>query len=254
MRHIATFSGGVTSAYVCDMVLRDHPEAEIVFTDTRWEDEDLYRFLTDCEQRWKKPVTILSHGQNPEELFNSQGILGNDRMPVCSRILKAKQMQDFLKSSLDAVTVYFGIDASEAHRAEKIVRAYSELPHVKCAFPLVDAGWMLDKDKIISEIETAWGIQIPRLYKMGFDHNNCGGGCVRGKKGHWLKLLRVLPDVYADRERMEREFRKNTDGLKYTILEGKSLKQLRAEAESQPGLFDVKYDGTVCICFEVDEI
>lgn len=252
MNHIATVSGGLTSAYCADMVLREHPDARLVFTDTKWEDPDLYRFLRDLESRWGKSIEVVSDGRNPEELFRDEGILGNDRMPVCSRKLKAGTMQTWLKNNLPAV-VYFGIDLSEAHRAEKIREHYGRGfgGSVVCEFPLMRAGLFLDKDKIQSEIKNVWGIEIPRLYRMGFDHNNCGGGCVRGKKGHWKRLLEMLPDVYAERERMEREFRKNVPQMKYTILDGQSLAQFREKQAAQPQLFLADESGTVCMCFEV---
>lgn len=253
MIHVATVSGGLTSAYCAELVLRDHPGARLIFTDTKWEDPDLYRFLKDLEKRWGKDIEFVSDGRNPEQLFDSEGILGNDRMPVCSRKLKAGAMQSWLRSNLPAV-VYFGIDLSESHRAEKIRDHYERVfgDSVRCDFPLMRAGLFLDKEKIKLEIRDVWGIEIPRLYKMGFDHNNCGGGCVRGKKGHWKRLLEMLPEVFAERERMEKQFRKNIPEMKYTILEGQSLEQFRLGQELQPSLFTIEEDGTSCICFEVE--
>ena len=53
------------------------------------------------------------------------------------------------------------------------------------------------------------GIKAPRLYKLGFAHNNCGGGCVKAGQGHFGHLLKVLPDVYADWERNEEALRED---------------------------------------------
>ena len=36
-----------------------------------------------------------------------------------------------------------------------------------------------------------------KLYELGFSHNNCGGVCVRAGRKHWLHLLDVFPDRYA---------------------------------------------------------
>ncbi len=38
-------------------------------------------------------------------------------------------------------------------------------------------------------------------------HNNCGGVCVRGGQKHWLLLLSVFPDRYAQAEEHEQRLR-----------------------------------------------
>lgn len=51
------------------------------------------------------------------------------------------------------------------------------------------------------------GILRPRLYDMGFAHNNCGGFCVKAGQGSFALLLEHLPERYAENERKEQEFR-----------------------------------------------
>ena len=43
-----------------------------------------------------------------------------------------------------------------------------------------------------------WGIEIPRLYRMGFAHNNCGGRCFRQGHRGWRLLYRVMPERYFE--------------------------------------------------------
>jgi hypothetical protein len=76
------------------------------------------------------------------------------------------------------------------------------------------------------------GIEIPQMYRDGFTHNNCAGGCVRAGKKQWVSLYRQYPEVYADRERVEREFHEYI-GKPVTILKNISLKELREEIERQ---------------------
>lgn len=38
-------------------------------------------------------------------------------------------------------------------------------------------------------------------------HNNCGGVCVRGGQKHWLHLLSVFPDRYAQADEHEQRLR-----------------------------------------------
>jgi len=60
-------------------------------------------------------------------------------------------------------------------------------------------------DRFISDI----GIVQPLLYRLGFTHNNCSGGCVRAGKKHWKLLYEKLPEVYLERERVEKEMRES---------------------------------------------
>lgn len=82
------------------------------------------------------------------------------------------------------------------------------------------------------------GIRPPRLYDMGFPHNNCGGFCVKAGQSQFRLLLKTMPERYAEHERQEEELRqylgKDVAILRRTI-QGKAvpltLRQLRLEAE-----------------------
>ena len=43
-----------------------------------------------------------------------------------------------------------------------------------------------------------WGIKAPRLYELGFPHNNCGGRCVRQGMREWLRLKRTMPERFNE--------------------------------------------------------
>lgn len=53
----------------------------------------------------------------------------------------------------------------------------------------------------------AAGLEPPRLYALGFPHNNCGGACVRAGQKQWKRLLDTLPDRYAAAEQGEQRLR-----------------------------------------------
>ena len=244
-KHIVTISGGLTSAYVSKLVLEKEDNVELIFTDTGWEHEDLFRFLSDLEKLFNKPITRLKHKKynNPEELFNGMGFLGSNRVPNCSRYLKVEVLQNYLKEKYNnECIVYFGIDWSEKHRAERIKFQYDKLG-IETRFPLVELKEFFIKDKIEFWLNEN-NIEIPILYKLGFSHNNCSGGCVRAGKKAWLHLLKNFPEIYAERERVESEFKNG----KYTYMKDISLKELRENQNNQCELFDE----SPCICFEVD--
>ena len=246
IKHIVTISGGLTSAYVAKLVLDKGIDAELVFTNTGWEHPDLFRFLNELENLFRTKITYLQHKKykNPEELFQAQGMLGSNRVPTCSRVLKVEVLQDYLKEKYDnQCIVYFGIDYSEKHRADRIKFQYDKR-NIETRFLLVESKDFFIKDKITSWLKEN-NIEIPIMYKQGYLHNNCSGGCVRAGKKSWIHLLKTDPETYRERERVESIFK---DG-KYTFMKELSLKELRENEEKHCSLFE---DELPCVCFEVD--
>ncbi|MEM4359712.1 MAG: hypothetical protein QXT45_04230 [Candidatus Bilamarchaeaceae archaeon] len=162
-----------------------------------------------------------------EELFYIKHTLANNRMPFCSEILKARRLQRFFE---DGDMLVFGIGADEVQRAQRLVGVYQTIA-VKTSrwptlcFPLIPEN--VSSDEIDMFLSNA-GIREPELYRLGFKHNNCSGGCVRAGKRQWLMLLSKLPDVYMDRERVERDFRRHF-GKNVSFLKGITLEQLRLQ-------------------------
>lgn len=247
--NICTLSGGKASAYCADVALRKYGKANCVlyFNDTKWEHPDLYRFLKDLSAHWGVPITEDSDGRTPEEIFYFKRLLGNNRVPLCSRMLKAERLQKFFK---DGDNIIFGIGPEETHRAKRLVAVYQSV-YVKrqtfptLEFPLIDGNVTGQQ---VDEWLASIGIAPPILYSLGFQHNNCAGGCVRAGKKHWAHLLKTFPDIYADRERMENDFRRWI-GRDVTILRDETLTHLRERLQAQPDTqFDPEESGPVeCI-------
>jgi 3'-phosphoadenosine 5'-phosphosulfate sulfotransferase (PAPS reductase)/FAD synthetase len=230
-RVIVAISGGKASAWCADWALRNYPKEDVIlyFNDTKWEHRDLYRFLDDLSKHFGHPITSDSDGRNPETLFYDNRALANNRVPFCSRILKAERLQKFYK---DGDTLVFGIGKDEPHRASRLVGVYHEVAAKtekwpKIRFPLI--GEKVTKKQIDGFLEEA-NIKEPLLYRLGFLHNNCSGGCVRAGKGHWKLLYEKLPEVYADRERVEREMRDHL-GKDVHFLRGETLQAFRGRIE-----------------------
>jgi len=103
------------------------------------------------------------------------------------------------------------------------------------------------------------GIKPPRLYDLGFSHNNCGGFCVKAGQTQFKLLLQTMPQRYAEHEQQEEELRrylgKNVAILRRTV-HGKAvpltLRQLRLEVEAQTrddGYSSAEEDWGGCGCF-----
>ena len=99
--HIIFFSGGKSSFTVAHLVKERHPDENIVlyFTDTKWEDNDLYRFINEASDKLQLPMLTQSMGINPIQLMYKQKVLFNSRIGQCSTILKMKTAADYLKKN-----------------------------------------------------------------------------------------------------------------------------------------------------------
>lgn len=256
---IVMFSGGVGSYCAAKRVIerygKDH--VRLLFTDTRMEDEDLYRFLDDAEAVLGVELVRLVEGRTPWEVFRDVKFLGNSRVDPCSKLLKRFVSDAWIQEQYpDPTTVRcnVGIDWSESHRFEKL--AARKRPYVYVA-PLCDHPY-LTKDAMLSIVEKD-GIEVPRLYDMGFAHNNCGGFCVKAGQGHFKLLLEKMPDRYREHEEREQEFQKFL-GKPVTIMRKQvggnrrpySMKEMREDLERGCQIDSLDIGG--CGCFsDVDD-
>ena len=217
-----------------------------IFTDTLIEDRDLYRFLIESTAQTygiPKPVELLkmcekipditseddvevrkrllpeiaaealriipgltwiADGRTPWDVFHDKRYLGNSRKAQCSHKLKQDVSARYVKANYapDNCVLYLGIDWSEEHRTAAPIRNWT--PYT-VKFPMCEEPYV-DKTDAFEKL-AAIGIKPPRLYELGFAHNNCGGFCVRGGHGHFTNLLEKFPEQYAYHEQKEETFR-----------------------------------------------
>jgi len=207
---LVLFSGGIGS-FAAGMRTAFKYGAEntrLLFTDTKTEDEDLYRFINQAAEAVGSELIVLTEGRDVWELFFDQKFIGNTRVDICSRILKRDLARDWINENCDPAdtAIVLGIDWTEIHRYERAIPHWK--PYTLNA-PMVESP-LMSKDEMIQWARDL-GIEPPRLYAMGFPHNNCGGFCV--KQGHkaFENLLRTMPDRYAYHEAKEQEFRDTFD-------------------------------------------
>lgn len=256
MRRIVSLSGGIGSYETLKRVMAKFPKEEIVpvFCDTMNEDGDLYRFLSDIEKKTKIKIVRLATGKDPWQLAFESKFLFNSRVALCSRVLKTNLFNDWLKKNYkpDECVLYLGIDFTEIHRCEAIVKGYA--PY-KVEFPMCEKPYVY-KYEMIENLKQD-GIEEPRLYKLGFAHNNCSGACFKAGIGSWKNLLQKDRYKYLQMEDKEETFR-SLYGKNVSILKrnGKpfTLKELREIVDDQPeqlSLFEQEEIGG-CGCFVGD--
>ena len=173
--------------------------------DTKVEDPDLWRFVRDSTVHIAVTPTVVADGRTPFQVYWDQRFLGNSRLAPCSQILKQRPSRARLREHTDpaGTVLYVAIDWSETHRIPAIEHGWAPWP---VRLPMVDPPHVSIQDML--DWCASLGITPPQLYRFGFSHNNsCGGVCVRGGHKHWLRLLEVFPDRYAEAEAREQELR-----------------------------------------------
>lgn len=258
MEHIISFSGGIGSYCTARRVVDKYgPESvTLLFADTLIEDEDLYRFLEDAKRALGAKFVRLCDGRTPWEVFKDERFLANSRIDVCSKILKRNLIDSWIKANYtpEECRIYVGIDWNEEHRYLRL--APRKLPYIYLA-PMLEPPLLLKEQML--DLLKADGIEPPRLYRMGFAHNNCGGFCVKAGQGHFKRLLTHMPERYKEHEEKEQEFqrfigqpvtimRKMKDGVKFNY----SLKQLRQDVQCGEQIDEFDIGGCGC-AFEPDE-
>jgi hypothetical protein len=254
MHHIVQCSYGEMSWYTARTVAQRHGTADLIhlFANTKSEDEDTYRWGRQAAANVGGTLVEITDGRDIWQLFFDEGLIGNTRADVCSRVLKRDLCRRYVGENFPdpaGVTLYVGIHWSEAERLDGIRRYWSpyRVESPLCEPPYVPAS-------LIPETAAREGLGRQRLYQLGFKHANCGGACVKGGQAQWSHLLRVLPERYAFHEDREREFRAKT-GKDVAILRDRkggvtkplTLQALRERAEAG-GECDL-FDWGACNCF-----
>ena len=253
--HINLTSGGVASAVSLFRLVERFPREEIVslFCDTKMEDEDLYRFNADFARATGIPLTTIADGRDPWQVFFDEKYLGNSLVDPCSRILKRSISNRFIREQFtpENCTRYVGFYLDESDRLRTLTERL--LPwKVESALHWKPAMCEADARRFLVEK----GIRLPRLYALGFGHNNCGGFCIKAGHAHFERLLLTMPERYAYHEAKEQEIREylqkdvsilrdRTDG-KSKPLTLKAFRERVQAGLAVPGLFDGM---TGCSCF-----
>lgn len=205
MHHVVMFSGGVGSWAAASRVPRESGDRlTLLFTDTKIEDEDLYRFLPEAAANVGGELVVIADGRTPWEVFDDERFIGNTRADPCSKILKRNLARKWVEGNCDAddTRVYFGISWEESHRWPTIEERWK--PWATDA-PLMHPPHYM-KHRLMQRLRDA-GIEPPRLYGLGFPHNNCGGFCTKAGQAHFRLLLKTMPDRYVHHEEQEQRLR-----------------------------------------------
>lgn len=255
-QHVVMWSGGITSWATARFVIDRYGRTNttLLFADTNAEDEDLHRWNHDAAAQLGMNLVRVADPQerDPLQVFEDRAWIGNTRIAQCSHLLKQDPCRRWLEANCDPAStiLYVGLDWSEPHRVPGVVAGWLPWP---AEAPLTQPPYR-DKEQWFVEARAS-GLEVPRLYGLGFAHNNCGGACVKGGQAQWTRLLAVFPERYAKVEAFEQRMRSKL-GKDVSILRDRTggqtrpltLTELRARVESQPDQLDL-WDEGGCGCF-----
>lgn len=202
MKHVVNFSGGICSFWAAHRVVAKHgaENVTLLFADTMCESEDLYEFNAQASLLLGCHLEVVCDGRDPWGLFMDRGIIGNNKFPLCSVILKREKLDKWRNENCDPqnTVVYLGFDWTEEHR---VMATQANLPDWRIEAPMTQEP-IWDKPRMIVEAKKL-GLVIPSAYEQGFPHNNCGGRCVKAGISHWVHLLKMRPVAFKEWEHKE---------------------------------------------------
>jgi len=206
---IAWWSGGVTSAVACKKAVEifGRERVRVIMIDTKNEHPDTYRFKDDCEDWYDLPIEIITGiGEKYGNIFDvwrKHKSLNTATGAICSTQLKRMVREKWEKENPNYTHQVFGFefDKKEFNRALSMTMNHGH--RVKAIYPLLMFG--LDKKDCL-EIVSQANIEVPEMYKLGFQNNNCfSTGCVQGGIGYWQKMRDNFPEKFNVMADMEHE-------------------------------------------------
>jgi len=197
---ISWFSCGAASAIATWIALKENAaNIRIIYIDTGSEHEDNRRFLQECSTWFGREIEECKSldYDSVDDVISKRKFINSPQGAPCSLFLKKRVRQRV--EDLDAVQVFgYTADKADKKRAERFALANSE---VITRFPLIEHG--ITKQDCLAILHSK-DIEIPAMYLLGYQNNNCIG-CVKGGIGYWNKIRIDFPTVFNRRAAQERE-------------------------------------------------
>ncbi len=222
-RLVCRFSCGAASAVASKLMLAEVAvtlqPVVIVNAFVQQEDSDNRRFLADCEKWFDFPVTVLrdeKYGASTHEVWRRKRFMKNRFTAPCSGALKRDVIAKVMLPG-DISVIGYTADDRDAARADRLTDMF---PKESFRFPLIERG--LRKSDVLAIVERA-GIELPRMYRLGYHNANCVG-CVKGGEGYWNKIRRDFPEEFIQIADIQESlgpganlFRDRKTGVRYSL-------------------------------------
>lgn len=224
------FSCGAASAIAVQETLRRYGETNavrVVNNPIKEEDADNQRFLHDVERWLGVTVEYAKSKKYPNqscvEVWDSRKFMASPYGAPCTQELKKKARQEWeANNHTDHHVLGFTFDETVRH--DRFVQ--SERSNVLPV--LIEAG--ITKADCYNRLFEA-GVQVPRLYTLGYPNANCIG-CVKATSPtYWNHVRKQHPDVFRTRADQSRRL-----GARLARYKGNRvfLDELPADAKGRP--------------------
>jgi len=247
-----SFSGGRSSAYMVDRLLKELPLTEVVvcFANTGKEEPETLDFVHACDLHWHGAVRWLEYdpverfrqvsyetasrkGEPFTAMIDQHGYLPNVVWRFCTQDLKIRVIKHFMMSLGHLHwTNAVGIRYDEPRRWAK-VRAIGEKERWETWLPLVD--WRITNAQVLEYWRT-----IPFDMKLKHYQGNCDLCFLKGKN----KIKRILTD-HPEKADWWMEQEEKVGG---TFRKGFPLADLMDLMRRAPTLFDYEDPDIECFC------
>lgn len=208
IRRACQFSCGAASAVATKLTLNSFPNVIIVNAFLKEEDEDNRRFLRDCETWFGRTVLVLKdqeYGASTLEVFRRKRFIKGLYYAPCSMLLKRRLLAGALETEDIRV---IGYTSEEDDRARELEENF---PDENFEFPLIDYG--LSKYDCLAIINDT-GIELPRMYRIGYDNANCIG-CPKGGQNYWQRIRRDFPERFIQIKSIQEDIGPGANFLRF---------------------------------------
>lgn len=216
-RILCQFSCGAASAVATKITLEEHKERDVVILNAFLKEEhpDNRRFLLDCEKWFGKEIIVLKNEKYEGsiiKLFKERKFMNSPYGALCSRVLKRELLNTYKKE--DDILV-FGYTLEEVSRYEDFIERN---PFLNVRVPLIENR--LSKEDCKAIIKKV-GIELPFMYKLGYEHTNCIG-CVQGGMQYFRAIKEDFPEEFKILADLEEEigatlFRNSKTGVRFGL-------------------------------------
>lgn len=206
---LAWWSAGVTSAVACKMALEMYDNVKLYYIKINTAHPDNERFKADCEKWYACKIETLQSKDFKDqfEVIEKTGAINTPTGAPCTLNLKKNVRFDFerlheinLFNSCGILNQVWGFEYDK-EQINRAIRHGQQYPGTKPLFPLIEKG--ITKENCAGYLMSV-GIELPLMYKLGYNNNNCIG-CVKGGMGYWNKIRVDFPPVFNRMAKLERQ-------------------------------------------------
>lgn len=189
-RYVCQFSCGAASAVATKITLAEADgEVLIVNAFVKQEDDDNRRFLADCEKWFGRSVQVLrdeKYGASTHEVWRRKRFMKGPRGAPCSLELKRKLLNTISKPG-DVNVIGFTVEEED-----RLLELREHFKDKIWSAPLIEKN--LTKSDCLGILDRV-PIEIPRMYRLGYDNANCIG-CPKGGQNYWQAIREDFPEEF----------------------------------------------------------